>query len=69
MHRFNLPDMSCGHCVAAITDALKAADAQAHVDIDLQAKTAQVDSALPRDALAAALAEAGYPPTAESGSS
>jgi len=62
MHRFTLPDMSCGHCVAAITEALQAADAQARVDIDREAKTAQVDSALPRDALAAALAEAGYPP-------
>ena len=62
MHQFTLPDMSCGHCVAAITAALQAADAQARVDIDLNAKTAQVDSALPREALAAALAEAGYPP-------
>lgn len=65
MHSFTLPDMSCGHCVAAITEALQAVDAQARVDIDLPAKTAQVDSALPRDALAAALAEAGYPPTPE----
>jgi copper chaperone len=63
MHRFTLPDMSCGHCVAAITEALKEADAQAGVQIDLAAKTAQVDSALPRDQLAAVLAEAGYPPT------
>jgi copper chaperone len=62
MHRFHLPDISCGHCVAAITDALKAADAQARIDIDRQAKTAEVDSALPRDALAAVLTEAGYPP-------
>jgi copper chaperone len=65
MHRFTLPDMSCGHCVAAITEALKAADRQARVDIDLAAKTASVDSALPRDALAAALTEAGYPATPE----
>jgi copper chaperone len=63
MHRFTLPDMSCGHCVAAITEALKAADNQARIDIDLAAKTASIDSPLPRDTLAAALAEAGYPPT------
>lgn len=62
MHQFTLPDMSCGHCVAAITEALKAADAQAGVLIDRDAKTAQVDSTLPRETLAAALAEAGYPP-------
>jgi copper chaperone len=62
MHRFTLPDMSCGHCVAAITEALKAADAQARIEIDREARTAQVDSALPREALAATLTEAGYPP-------
>lgn len=62
MYRFTLPDMSCGHCVAAITEALKAADAQARVEIDREARTAEVDSALPREALAAVLTEAGYPP-------
>lgn len=62
MHRFTLPDMSCGHCVAAITEALKAADAQARVDINREARTAEVDSALPREALVAVLTEAGYTP-------
>lgn len=62
MYRFTLPDMSCGHCVAAITEALKAADAQARVEIDREARAAEVDSALPREALVAVLAEAGYPP-------
>lgn len=65
MHQFTLPDMSCGHCVAAITQALKAADAQAQVNVDLDTRTARVDSSLPREALAAALAEAGYPPAAQ----
>lgn len=62
MHRFTLPDMSCGHCVAAITEALKAADVQARVEIDRDARTAAVESALPREALAAVLTDAGYPP-------
>lgn len=62
MYRFTLPDMSCGHCVAAITEALKAADAQARVEINREARTAEVDSKLPRETLAAALTEAGYPP-------
>ena len=62
MHSFILPDMSCGHCVAAITEALKAADAQARIDIDREARTAQVDSALPRETLVAVLTEAGYAP-------
>ena len=62
MHQFHLPDMSCGHCVAAITRALQAADAQARVEVDLASKTARVDSALPREPLAAALTEAGFTP-------
>jgi copper chaperone len=62
-HQFTLPDMSCGHCVAAITAALKAADGRAVVNVDLPHKTADVDSALPRETLVAALTEAGYPPS------
>jgi copper chaperone len=62
MQTFHLPDMSCGHCVAAITKALADTDPQARVEMDRESKTAQVDSALPREALAAALTEAGYPP-------
>ena len=64
MHSFTLPDMSCGHCVAAVTEALKTADAQARVEIDREARTADVDSALPRETLVAVLTEAGYPPSA-----
>jgi copper chaperone len=64
-YRFTLPDMSCGHCVAAVTQALKAVDTQARVEVDLATRTAEVDSIEPRDALVAALAEAGYPPAAE----
>jgi len=62
MHHFKLPDMSCGHCVAAITEALRAADAQARIEVDRDTQTADVESALPRETLAAALTEAGYPP-------
>ncbi|MFN3862313.1 MAG: heavy-metal-associated domain-containing protein [Roseateles sp.] len=65
MHIFNLPDMSCGHCVAAVTQALQAADAQARVQVDLATRTAQVDSTLARETLARALSEAGYPPLPE----
>jgi copper chaperone len=62
MHHFKLPDMSCGHCVAAITEALRAADARARIEVDRDTQTAEVESALPREVLAAALTEAGYPP-------
>jgi copper chaperone len=62
MHRFTLPDMSCGHCVASISEALKAADSQARVEINREARTADVESNLPRETLVAVLIEAGYTP-------
>lgn len=61
-HQFNLPDMSCGHCVAAITQALQEADPTAAVDIDRERKSATVDSHLSRDVLSDVLTQAGYPP-------
>ncbi|WP_254555369.1 heavy-metal-associated domain-containing protein [Salmonella enterica] len=62
MHEFKLPDMSCGHCRAVVTEAVQEVDAQAEVVVDLGAKTAQVNSAATREQLVAALTEAGYPP-------
>ncbi|SEK67683.1 copper chaperone [Roseateles sp. YR242] len=64
MYEFKVPDMSCGHCLAAVTEALKDADAQADVQVSLEQKTVKVQSALERERLAAVLAEAGYPPAA-----
>jgi len=63
-HDFKLPDMSCGHCVAAITQALGELDPQAQLDFKRETRELQVQSALAREALAAALTEAGYPPAA-----
>ena len=62
MHEFQLPDMSCGHCEAAVRKTVAALDAQARVEVDLATKQVKVESAKARDALAAALAEAGYTP-------
>jgi len=61
-HDFKLPDMSCGHCVAAITSALAEVDAQAKLEFKRDSRELQVQSGLSREALVAALAEAGYPP-------
>ena len=48
MIEFRVDDMSCGHCVAAITKAVKQVDAQGKVDIDLAGKRVRIESA--RDA-------------------
>ncbi|WP_431099216.1 heavy-metal-associated domain-containing protein [Polaromonas aquatica] len=58
---FNIPAMSCGHCVGAVTQAVKSLDPAAQVSVDLPGKKVVVQSSQERRAVAAALAEAGYP--------
>ena len=58
---FNIPAMSCGHCVGAVTQAVKSLDPAAQVNVDLPARKVVVQSSQDRQAVAAALAEAGYP--------
>ncbi|MBC7602916.1 MAG: heavy-metal-associated domain-containing protein [Ramlibacter sp.] len=64
MIEFNIPSMSCGHCVGAVTKTVKQVDAAATVHVDLASKKVQVESSLDRTSLAKALDEAGYPPVA-----
>lgn len=61
-HQFTLPDLSCGHCVKSVTTAAQALDASARVEADIASKQVSISSAQPREALVAALTEAGYPP-------
>lgn len=63
MTRFTVPDMSCGHCTAAITKGIKAADAAAEVTCDLPGRTVEITSTLSADALAEVLRAAGYAAT------
>ncbi|CAH0191540.1 heavy-metal-associated domain-containing protein [Pseudomonas brassicacearum] len=60
MQTFKVQGMSCGHCVKAITQAVKAKDPMATVDVDLGKQTVQVESSLPADAVLAAINEEGY---------
>ena len=58
---FHVPDMTCGHCVRAISAAVRAVDADAALEFDLPAHQVRVSSAtVAAPALAAALAAAGY---------
>lgn len=52
--------MSCQHCVKAITGAIRAKDPKAEVAVDLAAGTVRAETALPREAVAAAVVEEGY---------
>lgn len=61
--KFHVPDMSCGHCVAAIRSSLAAADGTAVVATDLAAREVSVTTMLDAAAVAAILQTAGYPAT------
>jgi len=63
MYEYDIPDMSCGHCVATVTKAIKSADPDAVAEVDLTRRTATVSSKLDAQAIVAALDDAGYPAT------
>jgi len=63
MLTFRVDDMSCGHCVRAIKQAVRALDAEAKVDVDLSRHLVRVhDSALDAPGVRQALQRAGYSP-------
>ena len=64
MITFQVNDMTCGHCVASVTKAVKTLDATAQVDIDLEAHKVKVESAQPAASVEAAIREAGFTPVA-----
>lgn len=63
MARFSVPDMTCGHCKAAIERAIGAADPAAIVSVDLEKHIVDVDSTLDEAALIAAIKTEGYEAT------
>ena len=42
MAEFHVPDMSCGHCKAAIEKALRSADPLAEIEVDLDRRRVRV---------------------------
>ena len=62
MHEFTVQDMTCGHCVATITEAVKALDPDGRCEIDLPARRVKVASALSAERVAAAISKAGFTP-------
>ena len=64
MYQFNVPDMTCGHCVSTITKAVKSEDPQAKVEINLGQYLVKIESTLSQDEIAQQINEAGYTPTA-----
>jgi copper chaperone len=63
MIAFEVKDMSCGHCVGTITQAVKALDKDADVQIDLGQHLVRVQPvSADAQALRQAIEEAGYTP-------
>ena len=65
MITFQVGDMTCGHCVATITEAVRAVDPGARVEVDLAARSVRIEPAgADLRTLADAIREAGYTPVA-----
>ncbi len=59
MTELTIEGMTCGHCKAAVEEALRGVDGVRTVQVDLEGGAAQVEGG-DVDALVAAVAEEGY---------
>jgi copper chaperone len=60
MQRFNVQGMTCGHCVKAVTGAIRKQDPSAIVQIDLPTGEVIVESDLAAQQIIALIVEEGY---------
>ncbi len=63
MFELKIDTMTCGHCSATITKAVKSADPKADVAIDLMKKTVQIKTSKDQAFITSQVEEAGYPVT------
>jgi len=61
--QLKVPDMACGACVQAITQAVVALDSDAIVKADSQTKQVTVETQASESSIRDAIATAGYNPT------
>lgn len=61
MITLSIPNISCGHCARAITEAVHALDPQAAVTVDIAARRVAIDSSADAAAVRERLAAEGYP--------
>ena len=57
---FTVPGITCGHCAAAITQAVRCVPGVQDVDVDLAGKQVRVAGSEDAAAVRAAIADAGY---------
>jgi copper chaperone len=57
---YNVPDISCGHCVEAITGAVSPLDGVESVDVSVDDKLVTVTGSFDDAAVRSAIDDAGY---------
>lgn len=60
--QFHIETMTCGGCARGVTKAIQSVDPEAEVAADPPSRKVEVKTSAPREALAAALTEAGFDP-------
>lgn len=63
--KFNVPDMSCGHCTSAVEKAIKASDSSAEVICDLADRIVTISGELSAVEVTSILKDAGYEAVAQ----
>ncbi len=58
--KFHVPEMSCGHCTAAITKEIANLDPGAEVSTDLESHMVELTTSQPETAVIHAIKIAGY---------
>jgi copper chaperone len=61
MLKLKVEEMSCGHCVKAVTEAAKSVENVDQVEVDLDGGQVTVTGSADSAAVIAAISEAGYP--------
>lgn len=60
MQQFRVQGMTCGHCVRAVTEAIRNDDPSADVSVDLASARVQVNSTLSAERVIELIGEEGY---------
>lgn len=60
MQQYRIPDMSCAHCVATVTQAIRSVDPRAQVEVSLASGTVRVETEAAAQAVQDSLRSAGY---------
>ena len=63
MLKFEVQDMTCGHCAGTVEKAIKAADPGSTAKVDLASRTVSVETMVAPEIIEASIVDAGYTPS------